>query len=311
MKKIIFGLIGFLIILVAIFKFTYLDLSSPEKTCYAFLDAAIDENYTKIAKIYPYDTSVPQESMWGFGIDVGSSSPIEKVTQDMHGADKSEFYIESYTTMYGGGYKYFIKSDSWRNLLKVSIEMVDGKFYVTEVRSELNIYYKGFHESNDSEEDIYNETEVDKYKTDQPKGDEYQGEMQPIYTNEEYTKDEIECKVLSSMCDYWIDLESAISSGDFNYVKGRIYEGSKLYKEQDKLVNSLYNRGIYEEMIDTTILEYDLDRISDNEVRITTKETIKIIYPDRDKTEDYYYTYVIKKDSYNNWLPSEIKITEN
>lgn len=139
---------------------------------------------------------------------------------------------------------------------------------------------------------------------------EYKEETYPVDSSYEQSfEEELKSLVLYSMDDYWSNLEIAIYSGYFEDVIYSIYPDSNLYKNQEKLVNSLFNRGIYEEMISNEILEYNFDSISEGEIEIKTKETIRVVSPDKEKTEDYYYTYILKKDDNDIWLPSEIKVT--
>ncbi len=151
-----------------------------------------------------------------------------------------------------------------------------------------------------------NDGTISEYQTDESEDIE-----QPVDTSvDDSLKQDLEIEIVNNMSDYWSGLQTAIYTGYFGDVKYSMYQDSSLYQSQEKLVENLYNRGIYEEMISNEILEFNFDKMLEGEIEIKTKETIRIIYPDKDKIEDYYYTYVVRKDD-DTWLPSEIRITEN
>ena len=311
MKKIIFGIIGLAIMGVAFLQIITVDLSSPERTCISFANAVIESRYSDIGKIYPYDLSVPRESAFGFGMDVGSSEPIENVTAAMNGADIDTFYVESYSSMFNGNKpEYVIRSDSWDKYLRVSIEMVDGKFYVTEVH--INTNWDVYKEDTEYVEDTEDHSERQQIDTTNPDKPELINENQESETLEydtgEYELEEIKSEIFVNMESYWEGLMKAINTGDFYFVRQEIFFESNLYNAQINLVNDLSERGISEEMVSSEILEYDMDNVKDGIVKIKTKETIRIIHPDKENTKDFYYTYTLKPDSNGLWMPSEIAV---
>lgn len=314
MKKIIFGIIGLAIIGVVLLQLIAVDLSSPERTCISFANAVIDSNYTDIGKIYPYDLSVPRENAFGFGVDSGSSEPIEEVTVAMNGADIDTFYVETYSSMFNGNKsEYVIKSDYWDRYLRVSIQMMDGKFYVTEVHTNTNWdVYKEETEGTEGTEEAEDHSERQQIDTTNPDKPELINEdSEPTsseYETEESNVEKIKSEVSTNMQSYWDGLMTAINTGDFYFVRYTIFFESNLYNSQKNLVKDLSERGISEEMVSSEILEYDMARVKDGIVKIKTKETVKIIHPDKENTKDFYYTYTMKIDSTDLWLPSEIAV---
>ncbi|MGG0540585.1 lysozyme inhibitor LprI family protein [Priestia aryabhattai] len=94
------------------------------------------------------------------------------------------------------------------------------------------------------------------------------------------------------MADYINGLTTAINTGDFSNVSGTL-KGS-LHNEQQSLVKNLYKKGIKENWVSYSVVDFNQAGTSSNGplYKIQTVETVSIIQPDgSQKTNKYNWMY--------------------
>lgn len=100
--------------------------------------------------------------------------------------------------------------------------------------------------------------------------------------------------VSEAVDDYMIYLVEAINDGDYSIVKPYIKDGSPLHDMQTGLVDRLYKNGTTQELVSASVENISEDG---NEWKVTTKETVKIIYESgKDETKSYTWKYTVVDD---------------
>lgn len=103
------------------------------------------------------------------------------------------------------------------------------------------------------------------------------------------------------LCDYVYGLTDAINTGDFSYVSPVLLPGSQIDTDQRALVQSLYGRGITEEVIECSLTDYFFE--DDMHGAITSYELIGVTKADGSYKEvEQSYTYFVQKQADGSWM---------
>ena len=108
--------------------------------------------------------------------------------------------------------------------------------------------------------------------------------------------------------DYATALTAAINNGSFSLVEAYLLPGSTLYAMQKKLVDTLFENGTKEYMLDVNIL--DEEWTTEDSGYIKTYEKAEIIYSSgKTEIKTYEWTYTIKENNGKYYL-SDIKASK-
>ncbi|MDX8047227.1 zinc-ribbon domain-containing protein [Gracilibacillus sp. S3-1-1] len=112
--------------------------------------------------------------------------------------------------------------------------------------------------------------------------------------DKEKTDGEAEEQITDATLSYIDMLVAAINAGDYSVVSEYIQAGSALDEAQQGLVKRLYDNGTMEEVIERKVTDVNK---SGDKWKVSTKETIQIIYEDGEREEkDYNWTYTVVED---------------
>lgn len=115
--------------------------------------------------------------------------------------------------------------------------------------------------------------------------------------NEEETEEKVYQEALENYVNFFTD---AVNSGNYSNADSVMKAGSKIYNQQEKVVESLHNKGIREEVQSCQMKS--VKEVDSSTVKIISKESILVTYSDgTSKVIDQSYEYRCEKTA-DGWV---------
>lgn len=122
--------------------------------------------------------------------------------------------------------------------------------------------------------------------------------------------EEIDEKVYKEVLENYVYFfTDAVNSGDYSNAGSVMKAGSQIYNQQEKVVESLHNKGIREEVQSCQVKS--VKEVDSSTVKIVSKESILVIYSDgTSKVIDQSYEYICEKIG-DGWVFTQMNDMEN